>query len=205
MNVKLPKTVNELYTLADKCARAEEGRRLPGEDAGAEVDSEDDDAATPGKKGRKRNRKRKGKTVMAIEGSGNSESAKKAKTENSGKEAAVCAACQEAAANEKAGKSDGPYCKIHHTKGRDLQECRQVEHLVEKQKAEYEKRDKEKGQDGAGGSGKKGRGGRGGRRSKAKQQTEKPARGREKKEGADGSEEEEDDGESSEQEFQKPT
>ena len=26
MNVKLPKTVNELYTLADKFARAEEGR-----------------------------------------------------------------------------------------------------------------------------------------------------------------------------------
>jgi polyribonucleotide nucleotidyltransferase len=41
-------------------------------------------------------------------------------------------ACQEAAANEKAGKTDGPYCKIHRTKGHDLQECRQVEHLVEK-------------------------------------------------------------------------
>jgi hypothetical protein len=26
MNVRLPKTVNELYTLADKCARTEEGR-----------------------------------------------------------------------------------------------------------------------------------------------------------------------------------
>jgi hypothetical protein len=93
MNVRLPKTNNELYTLADKCARAEEGRRLPGEDAGAEVDSEDDDAATPKKKGRKRNRKRKGKTVMAVEGSGDAAAAKKAKTENFGKEAAVCAAC----------------------------------------------------------------------------------------------------------------
>ena len=51
MNVKLPKTVNELYTLADKCAHTEEGRRLPGEDASAKVDSEDDDAATPRKKG----------------------------------------------------------------------------------------------------------------------------------------------------------
>jgi hypothetical protein len=82
MNIRLPRTVNELYTLADKCARAEEGRRLPEEDAGVEVDSEDDDAATPKKKGRKRNRKRKGKTVMAVEVSGNSEPAKKAKTEN---------------------------------------------------------------------------------------------------------------------------
>ena len=34
MNVRLPKTVNELYTLADKCARTEEGRRLPGEEDG---------------------------------------------------------------------------------------------------------------------------------------------------------------------------
>ena len=45
MNVRLPKTVNELYTLVDKCARTEQGRRLPGED-GIEVDSEDDDDAT---------------------------------------------------------------------------------------------------------------------------------------------------------------
>lgn len=29
MNVKLPKTVNKLDKLADKCARAQEGRRLP--------------------------------------------------------------------------------------------------------------------------------------------------------------------------------
>jgi hypothetical protein len=126
---------------------------------GIEVDSEDDDAATPKKKGQKHNRKHKSKTVMAVEGSGNSESAKKAKTENSGKEAAICTACREAAVSKKAGKSDGPYSKIHRTKGHDLQECQQVEQLAKKQKAEYEKRDKEKGQDGAGGSGKKGRGG----------------------------------------------
>ena len=29
MNVWLPKTVKELYTLVDKCARMEEGRKLP--------------------------------------------------------------------------------------------------------------------------------------------------------------------------------
>jgi hypothetical protein len=39
MSIQLPKTVNELYTLADKCARAEEGRRLPGEEDDIEVDS----------------------------------------------------------------------------------------------------------------------------------------------------------------------
>ena len=71
---------------------------------------------------------------------------------------------------EKTRKSDGPYCKIHHTKGHDLQECLQVEQLAEKQKAEYEKRDKERGQDSAA---EKGRGGRGGRHGKAPQQKEK--------------------------------
>ena len=140
---------------------------------------------------------------MTVEGAGNSEPTKKVKTKSPGKEAAVCAACQEAAANERAGKSDGPYCKIHRTKGHDLQECRQVEHLVEKQKDEYEKRDKEKGQDGAGGSSKKGRGGRGGRRDKAKQQKERPARGRDKEQGGDYDDEDGD--ESSEHEFQKAT
>ena len=40
---------------------------------------------------------------------------------------------------------------------------------MEKQRAEYERRDKEKGQDGAEGSGKK-HGGRGGRHGKEKQQ-----------------------------------
>jgi hypothetical protein len=46
MNVQLPKTVNELYTLVDKCARVEEGRRLPGEEDGVDIDSDDDDDAT---------------------------------------------------------------------------------------------------------------------------------------------------------------
>jgi hypothetical protein len=46
MNVRLPKTVNELYTLADKCARTEEGRRLPVEEAGIEIDLDVDDGAS---------------------------------------------------------------------------------------------------------------------------------------------------------------
>ena len=57
-----------------------------------------------------------------------------------------------------ADKQDGTnkqYCKIHRTKGHDLQSCKKVEQLVEQQKAEYERRDKEKAQEGAGGSGKK--------------------------------------------------
>nr|XP_020159504.1 uncharacterized protein LOC109744769 [Aegilops tauschii subsp. strangulata] len=180
MNVRLSKTVNELYTLADKCAHAEEGRRLPGEEIGVEVDSEDDDDATaPRKKNIKCNKKHKGKAVMAVESSSDPCAGKKAKTETLGKEAAACAI---------AGRL------------RWLRNWR-VDQLVERQKAKYEKCDKEKAQDDAG---RKGRGGHGGHRDKDNQQKEKPARCREKKEDEDDSEEEEDD-ESSEQEFQKAT
>ena len=65
------KDVAELYVLADRCAWAEEGRKYLGEDAGAETDSTDEDTPAPTKKGRRRNRKRKGKTVLAVEGSDN--------------------------------------------------------------------------------------------------------------------------------------
>ena len=58
------KDVTKLHVLADRCARAEEGRKYPGEDVGAETDSTDEDTAAP-MKGRRRNRKRKGKTVLA--------------------------------------------------------------------------------------------------------------------------------------------
>jgi hypothetical protein len=148
MNIVKVRTMNELYTLADKCARAEEGRRLPGEDAGTDVDSEDDDAddaSTPQKKSQKRNQKRKGKSVMAVESPSDANAAKKSKAESPDKEVAGCADCREAAAGDKSGKTGGPYCKIHRTKGHDLLECRQVEQLAEKQKQEYKKRDKEKG------------------------------------------------------------
>ena len=74
-------------------------------------------------------------------------------SDGGGKEAAACTNCQEAAAAEKAGKGDGPYYKIHRTKGHDLQECYQVGQFVKKQRAEYEKRDNEKGQNIAGGKG----------------------------------------------------
>jgi hypothetical protein len=195
MNVKLPRDVSELYTLADKCARAEEGQRLPREDASREVDSEDDDAATPKGKGRKR----KGRTVMAIEGSG--DAGKKVKEGNPGKDVAGCADCRDATVGEKASKTDGPYCKIHRTKGHDLQECLTVEQLAEKQRAKYKRRDQEKGQEGAGGPGKKNHSGLGARRDNPKQQKEKPMRGRDRK-GDDDNDAEEDDSESSEQEFQ---
>ena len=46
MNVLLPKTVKELYTLVDKCARMEVGRKFPGEEDCINVDSEDDDEST---------------------------------------------------------------------------------------------------------------------------------------------------------------
>ena len=141
------------------------GRKYPGEDAGAETDSTDEDTAALTKKGRRRNRKRKDKTMLAIEGSGDTSAGKKAKADDPNKEIVGCAACRALAVAGKPGSSDKQYCKIHHTKGHDLQNCRQVELLAEKQKAEYERRDKEKGQDGAEGSGKK-HGGQGGRRRK---------------------------------------
>ena len=126
------KDVAELYVLADKCARAEEGRKYPDEDAGAETDSTDEDAATPTKKGRCRNRKRKGKAVLAIEGSDDTGGPKKVKADDPGKEIAGCVACRALAAAGKPGGSGKQYCKIHCTKCHDLQNCRQVELLAEK-------------------------------------------------------------------------
>ena len=90
--------------------------------------------------------------MLAVKGSEDIGAAKKANADDPGKEIAECAACQALAAADKPGGSDKQYCKIHHTKGHDHQNCRQFELLAEKQKAEYERRDKEKGQDGAEGS-----------------------------------------------------
>jgi hypothetical protein len=116
--------ISELYTLADKCARVEEGRKLSGEDASAGIDSEDEDA-TPAKKGRRRNnRKRKGKAMLAVEGPSNIDTAKKIKIDSPSKEIAGCASCQALAAADKPDGSDKQYCKIHSTKGHDLQNCR---------------------------------------------------------------------------------
>ena len=83
------------------------------------------------KKGRRRNTKRKGKTVLAVEGSDDTGATKKAKAGDPVKEVAGCAACQALAAADKPEGSDKQYCKIHRTKGHDLQNCRQVEQLVE--------------------------------------------------------------------------
>ena len=83
------KDVVELYVLADRCARAEEGRKYPGEDADVETDSTDEDTAAPMKKVRRRNRKRKGKTVLAVEGSDDIGPAKKAKADDPGKNCRV--------------------------------------------------------------------------------------------------------------------
>ena len=57
MNVRLPKTMKELYALVDKCARMEEGRRLPREEDCTNVDSEDEDESTSQKKSKKRSKK----------------------------------------------------------------------------------------------------------------------------------------------------
>jgi hypothetical protein len=98
--------IGELYALADKCARAEEGRKLPGEGVTAGGSSESDGAA-PAKKGRRRNnKKRKGQAVLAVEQSGNSGGAKKAKVDSSGKEIAACTNCLALAAADKQDGSD---------------------------------------------------------------------------------------------------
>src|SRR6187401_3445754 len=189
--------VSELYALADKCARAEEGRKLPGEDAGA--GGSDSDDAAPAKKSRRRNNRKKGKKeVLAVEKSGKEAPAKQAQAGGSGKEPAP------AAAADKPGSSDKQYCKIHRTKGHDLSNCKRVEYLVEQQKAEYERRDKEKAQGGGEEPSKKRPfNGRGGRRGKAKQrQGDRPPRGRDNDEDDD---EDMEDDENSEQEFQKAT
>ena len=69
--------VNELYALADKCARAEEGRKLPGENT--EAGGSDSEDAAPARKNRRwNNRKKKGKDVLVVEKSGNGGGAKKA-------------------------------------------------------------------------------------------------------------------------------
>ena len=142
MNVRLPKAMKELYTLVDKCARVEEGRRLSGEEDGVDIDSEDDNEATSQKKkNKKRNKRCKDKAVMTVEGSGARSTGKKAKTEVPSKEVATCTDCWEAMAAEKAGKGDGPYYKIHQTKGHDLQECHRFEQLIKKQRVEDEKCD----------------------------------------------------------------
>ena len=127
------KDVVELYALADKCARAEEGRRLPGENVTAGGDSDSEGGPAPAKKGKRRNnKKRKGKAVLAVEGSGKADTATKAKTESTGKGVAGCSDCRALAAADKSEGSGKQYCKIHCTKGHDLQDSRQVEELVEK-------------------------------------------------------------------------
>ena len=96
------KDVVELYVLADRCARAEEGRKYPGEDV--ETDSTDEDTVALTKKGRRRNRKRKGKTVLAVEGSDSTGAAKKVKADAPGKEIAGCAACRACGGHRQAGQ-----------------------------------------------------------------------------------------------------
>ena len=82
----------------DKCARMEEGRKLPGEEDCINVDSEDEDESTSPRKSKKRNKKPRDKAVITMEGSGTPSTGKKAKAGGPGKEASACAANREAAA-----------------------------------------------------------------------------------------------------------
>ena len=118
--------VSELYALADKCARAEEGRRLPGENVGA-GGYNSEDAAPARKNQRRNNRRRKGKEVLVVEQSGDGGGAKEAKAGDSGKEVAAGTNYQAVAVADKQDGSNKQYCKIHRTKGHDLQSCKKVE------------------------------------------------------------------------------
>src|SRR3954464_9116803 len=91
-----------------------------------------------------RQRRKNKKEVLAVEKSGKEAPAKQTQAGGSGKEPAPVAAA------DKQDGSDKQYCKIHRTKGHDLSNCKRVEYLVEQQKAEYERRDKEKAQGGGG-------------------------------------------------------
>ncbi len=66
------------------------------------------------------------------------QSGKKAEAGSSGKEIAAGTNHQAVAAADKQDGTDKQYCKIHRTKGHDLQSCKKVEQLVQQQKAEYE-------------------------------------------------------------------
>ena len=92
--------VSELYALADKCARAEEGRKLPGENTEA-GGSDSEDAALAKKNRRRNNRKKKGNEVLVVEQSG-----KKAKAGSSGKEIAACTNCHAVAVADKQDGTD---------------------------------------------------------------------------------------------------
>ena len=65
--------------------------------------------------------------------------------------------------------SGSPYCKIHRSSDHDIQDCGQVEYLAEKQKKEYEQRNKRKA-----------KGVVRGFKKKDSKQDERPARGRDK-------------------------
>src|SRR3954462_1587421 len=148
--------------------------------------------------------KKKNPKVLVVKKSGSEGSAKKAQAGGPGKEVVGCANCRAVAAADKRDGTDKKYCKIHRTRSHDLQSCKQVERLVDLQKAEYARRDKERAQAGGRGSGTK-RPGPGERRGKDKQrQADRPPRGRDKSEDDDDDEDMEDP-ETSEQEFQKAT
>lgn len=91
---------------------------------------------------------------------------------------------------------------MHRHKGHDLQHCQQVEQLAEKQRAEYQRRDKEKARDDGEGSVKK-KGGQGYHPGKPKNKRVKPVQARERKEEDEDEDCPEDD--SSDHEFQRAT
>src|SRR3954463_2896785 len=114
---------NSTFLLTDVPGLKREGSTLV--KMPAWTDSSEEDTAAPAKKGRRRNRKCKGKAVLAVEGSDDTGSTKKTKAGDPDKEMAGCFPCRPLVAAEKPGNSDKRYCKIHRTKGHALQDCQQ--------------------------------------------------------------------------------
>ena len=68
--------------------------------------------------------------MLVVEKSGNRGGANKAKAGGSGKEIVSGTNYQAVADADKQDGTNKQYCKIHRTKGHDLQSCKKVEQLV---------------------------------------------------------------------------
>ena len=104
-------TVNELYALVDRCARAEEGRLAPECAKKAE-------AGPTSSGGKKRPRKWSSRQALATEPSNSAGADKKAKTE--------------VATAKPAG--GGPWCPIHESDVHDARDCRSLQGIVDTRK-----------------------------------------------------------------------
>ena len=105
------RTINELYALADRCARAEEGCLAPEHAKKAE-------AGPASSGGKKRLHTRSSRQALAAEPSTSAGTDKKAKTE-----VAIAKAA-----------GGGPWCPIHKSDIQDARDCRSLQGIVDNRK-----------------------------------------------------------------------